>query len=118
MSPARQAVIDALGTVENVTAYPNVPAAPVPGDAWPVWESGQYRAGKLTQPITHTFGVYVLLPAGYLPDTVNAGDAIAEPVMSALHKIGEVDIAEPVLVDVGNQSTIPGIRVRVTPDPR
>jgi hypothetical protein len=117
-SPSRQAIVDALGTVEGVTPHPSAPDAIAAGDGWPAWESGQYRAGKLAHPITHTYSVFVVLPAGYLPDTVNSGDALAEPLMSAMHKIGDVDLAEPVLIPVGNNATtLPAIRVRVTPDP-
>lgn len=117
-SPSRQAIVDALATVEGVTPHESAPDTITAGDAWPAWESGQYRTGKLAQPITHTYSVFVALPAGYLPDTVNSGDALAEPLMIALRKIGDVDLAEPVLIPVENTgTTLPAIRVRVTPDP-
>ena len=118
MSPSRQRVVDALATVEGVNVHASAPDTIGPFDAWPAWESGQYRNGKLTQPITHTFSVFVVLPATYLPDTITSGDELAEPLMIALHKVGDVDLAEPVLIPVGNNATtLPAIRVRVTPDP-
>lgn len=116
-SAARRAVMDALDTVPGVTAHPSIPDAPAAGDGWPVWETGEFRSGKMSNPIRHTYSAFVLLPAGYEPDTVDAADGIVEVVMYALHKIGTVDVAEPVSISVTSTSTMPGIRVRVTPSP-
>jgi len=117
MSATRQAIVDALDTVTGVTGHLSIPDTPAAGDGWPVWESGAFRFGKLTQPIVHTYSAFVLLPAGYTPDVVDAGDSLVEQLMHALNKVGTVDVAEPVLVPVDNTSTMPAIRVRVAADP-
>jgi hypothetical protein len=114
---SRQAVVDALATVPGIVAHKSVPDAPAAGDGWPVWETGEFRTGKLTNPITHTYSALVVLPNGYEPDTIDAADGLVEQVMYALSKVGTVDVAEPVSISVTSTSTMPGIRVRVTPNP-
>lgn len=115
MNTAREAVVDALATVEGLEAFPTMPATPTAGAAWPVWAESHYRTGKLAHPIAHTYDVRVLLPAGTLPDTVDAADGLIEAVMGALSKVGTVETVGPVLVVFEtNQATMPGITARVT----
>jgi len=117
MSDARTLILDALATVTGVTGHPSIPNAPTVGDAWPVWESSAFTNGKLTNPIAHTYSVWVLLTSSYEADTVAAADRLVEELMTALHKIGTVDTAEPVTIPVDPTSTMPAVRVRVTPRP-
>lgn len=112
---ARTAVVDALATVPGLEPTPAMPDTPTAGAAWPVWAESRYAAGKLAHPVTHTYEVRVLLPAGYMPDTVDAADGIIEALMGALSKVGRVEAATPVTVVFDpEQLTMPGISVRVT----
>lgn len=117
MNPSRQAIVDALDTVTGVVGHYVIPDAPTTGDGWPVWESGAFRGGKLANTIAHTYSAFVVVPAGLTYDTTDAADTLIDELMHALHKIGGVDVAEPVLIPVDPTSTVPAIRVRVTPDP-
>lgn len=114
-APARQAVVDALATVPGLTATASMPDTPDAGAAWPVWAESRYRDGKLSHPLAHTYEVRVVLTAAYHPDTVDAADGLVELVCRALSKVGTVDVAQPAqLVFETNQSTMPGLLVRVT----
>jgi hypothetical protein len=69
----------------------------------------------MSNPITHTYNVVVILPAGYMPDTVDASDGVVEQVMSALQKVGVVEEVTPATVVFDpEQTTMPGINARVT----
>lgn len=115
MSTARQAVLDALALVAGLDPRPSMPDTPAPGLAWPVWSESAYTSGKLTQPISHTYEVLVLLPAAYHPETVDAADGLVEQLMGALSKAGTVETARPVTVAFDpTQTTMPGVSVRVT----
>jgi hypothetical protein len=114
-STARLAVVDALATIDGLTATPSMPDTPDAGSAWPVWSESRYRDGKLSHPLAHTYEVRVILPAAYHPDTVDAADGLIEQVCNALSKVGTVDVANPVsLVFEQNQTSMPGLSVRVT----
>lgn len=114
-TPGRQAVVDALATVDGLTPTPAMPDSPQAGSAWPVWVESRYRAGKLSRPFVPTYEVRVILPAAYHPDTVEAGELLADQVAAALSKVGDVDVAEPVtVVFEQNQTAMPGVMARVT----
>lgn len=114
-APARQAVVDALATIDGLTPTLAMPDTPDAGSAWPVWAESRYRDGKLSRPLTHTYEVRVILPAAYHPDTVDASDGLVDQVCTALSKVGNVDVAQPVsVVFEQNQTAMPGLLVRVT----
>jgi hypothetical protein len=114
-TPARQAVVDVLATIDGLTPTLAMPDTPDAGAAWPVWAESRYRDGKLSRPLAHTYDVRVVLPAAYHPDTVDAADGLVEQVCAALSKVGNVDTAGPVLVVFEqNQTAMPGLSVRVT----
>jgi hypothetical protein len=115
-SPSRQAVVDALNTIPGVEATAAMPDTPTAGAAWPVWAEGRFGTGKLAQPISHTYEAIVVLPEGYHPDTVDAADGLVEQVMTALRRVGPVELSQPVQVvfDPHNSASMPGITTRVT----
>ena len=114
ISPSRQAVLDALATVPGVTPTPSMPDTPTAGAAWPVWAESHYRDGKLTRPLTHTYEVRVILPAGYLPETVDAADGLVEILAAALSAVGLVEIVSPVQITFDQSASMPGLNARVT----
>ena len=58
--------------------------------------------------------VYVLLPAAYNPDTIDAGDQFVTDVVAALWPLGHVEYAEPVGVRFDDAGmTMPAIRIRL-----
>jgi hypothetical protein len=116
MLAARQAIVDALATIPGVSATPAMPDTPVAGAAWPVWSASSFSGGKMSNPITHTYNVVMVLPAGYLPDTVDASDGVVEQVMTALQKVGVVQDVTPGTVTFVDpeQTSMPGINARVT----
>lgn len=112
---AREAVVEALETIPGLTVTSSMPPTPTAGAAWPVWAESAYRSGKLTHPLSHTYEVRVLLPAGSHPDTVDAADGLIEQVAAALSKAGTVETLGPVIVVFDpNQTSMPGISARVT----
>ena len=111
-SDSRSANGVALGTVEGLTASPNVPDGPTEGAAWPVWVQTLFDA-SLGQPGRATFDVYVLLPAGYATTTVETADGLLGQVVGALWQLCVVQLAEPVNVRFETNQTMPGLRLRV-----
>lgn len=109
---ARTAVVQALATVPGLSATPNVPDVPTEGAAWPVWVQTTFN-GTLLLPGRATFDVYALLPAGYVVTTVETADGLLGQVAAALWSVCVVQLAEPVSVRFENQTTMPGIRLRV-----
>lgn len=107
---ARQAIAAALATVPGVTAYPSRPDTPHEFDGFPRWAFTPYTGGKLRALGRHEYDALVILPAGYEPDTVTQGDTLLDAVAAALMAVGEVQQADPVLVD-----NMPALRVRVIP---
>ena len=110
----RSRLVEALATVEGITAYPSLPDAPTRGSAWPVWVMARY-AGKLALVPLNDYDVLVILPAGYALDTVEQADGLLPMVAGALAKVGTLTTAEPVAIQVADSSTMPGLRIRVTP---
>ena len=114
VSTARQAVLDALAGVPGLVPSPTMPDTPMPGAAWPVWAESRYRDGKLIRPLTHTYEVRVVLPAGWLPETVDTADGLVDTLMAALSTVGNVDVANPVQIQFDNATSMPGVNARVT----
>jgi hypothetical protein len=75
----------------------------------------RYQAGKLKAPWANDYDVLVCLPAAYAPTTVESGDGFLPVVAAALSSVGLVQTAEPVAIQVADSSTMPGLRIRVTP---
>lgn len=109
---SRTMVVQALATVSGLTATATVPDVPTEGAAWPVWVQAT-PDGSLLLPLRHTYDVYCLLPAGYALSTVETADGLLDPVCRALWDIAIVQLAEPVSVRFDNQTTMPGIRLRI-----
>lgn len=110
----RARVVEALATVEGIHAHPSAPDAPVAGDAWPVWVVSGY-GGKLSLVLTHEYDVLAVLPAGYSATTVEQADGLLPMLSAALAKAGTLTSAEPVAIQVADSSTMPGLRIRITP---
>lgn len=114
VSAARQSVLDALATVPGLVPVVTMPDTPMAGAAWPVWSESRYRDGKLSRPLTHTYEVRVILPAGWLPETVDTADGVVEALAAALSVAGTVDVVSPVQIAFDNGTSMPGINARVT----
>jgi len=110
---ARSAIVSALQSVEGITAYPVNPDSPVAGAAWPNWVQNTYN-GRLCETAVRTYEILVTLPAAYIADTVDQGDAFVDTVAQALTGIGVVTFAEPVLIPFQDRQTMPGLRLRFT----
>jgi hypothetical protein len=109
----RASVVAALAGVAGVSATPAAPDVPTPGAAWPVWDQTTY-AGRLGAPSQPAYLVYVLLPAGYAPETIDAGDRFISDVVAALWPLGHIEFAEPVAVRFDDAGmTMPAIRIRL-----
>lgn len=114
VSDTRQAVLDALATVPGLTVTTTLPDTPMAGAAWVVWAESRYGTGKLSRPLTHTYEARVVLPAGWLPETVDTADGLLEALCAALSGVGALDSARPVNVQFDNGTSMPGISARVT----
>lgn len=114
VSPARQAVLDALATVPGLTVTTTIPDTPTAGAAWTVWAESRYGAGKLCAPLTHTYEARVILPAGWLAETVDAVDGLLSQLCAALSAVGTFDSAQPTQIAFDNGTSMPGLRARVT----
>jgi len=113
----RKRIVEALATVEGISAHITNPDAPVAGDAWPVWVISNYT-GKLCSVAVADYDVLCILPAAYAPTTVESGDGFLPLLATALSKVGTVQTAEPVAIQIADSSTMPGLRIRVTPRER
>jgi hypothetical protein len=114
VSATRQLVLDALATIPSLVPLSTMPDTPMAGAAWPVWAESRYGTGKLSRPLTHTYEVRVVLPAGWLPETVDVADGLIDELCSALSTVGTLDVANPVQIQFDNATSMPGINVRVT----
>jgi hypothetical protein len=110
---SRTALVTALATVPSLSATPQVPDVPTEGAAWPVWMQTTW-GGLLVSPGRATYDVYVLLPAGAAAATVETADGLLAEVARALWQLCVIELAEPVSVRFDNQTTMPGMRLRVT----
>lgn len=110
---SRAAIVAALGAIAGLVASPNVPDVPTEGATWPVWVQTTPQ-GSLAWPMRATYDVYTLLPAGYVTTTVETADGLLGQLLTALWHLCVCELAEPVSVRFENQTTMPGIRLRVT----
>ena len=108
MDPGRQAILDALATVEGLEPSPLQPASVVAGTAWPVWTRDDWRNGCIT---TSEYTVFVALPAGATAATIEQSDALRHTTGEALWKAGRVveSAAYEIPVEPGQQA-IPVLR--------
>lgn len=113
ISESRQAILDALATVPGLLPSASMPDTPMAGAAWPVWSETRYREGKLTRPLTHTYEVRVILPAGWLPETVDVADGLLDNLAAALAGVGNLDAVQPVQIAFDNSAAMPGLNARV-----
>jgi hypothetical protein len=115
---ARTAICDALQAVDQLTVTRAAPDNPVAFCAWPKWSTSGFVGGRLAHPAIHEYDVIVTLPAGYEPETVEAGDSLLDQVVTALWEIGEVTTALPIQVafDQARAQTMPAFQVHVIPD--
>jgi hypothetical protein len=111
MNDQRQAIVDALNSVEGIDAMPTLAGPLLAGQAWPAWTSTLWVTP--CQLITNWF-VFVSLPASMPDITVSAGDELVQAIAEALFPIGQVQRVEPYSwpVDPGQQS-IPVLRFTV-----
>lgn len=114
VAPARQALLDALALVPGLIPSGTMPDTPMAGAAWPVWAESRYQDGKLCRPLRHTYEVRVILPAGWLPETVDTADGLLELLASALSRVGNVQLVSPVQIAFDNNMSMPGINARIT----
>jgi len=114
VSDTRQAVLDALATVPGLIVSTTLPDTPMAGAAWVVWAESRFGTGKLSRPLTHTYEARVILPNGWLPETVDTADGLLEQLCAALARVGALDNAAPVLIQFDNATSMPGISARVT----
>lgn len=110
---SRTALVTALATVPSLSVTPQVPDVPTEGAAWPVWMQTTW-AGLLASPGRATYDVYVLLPAAAAATTVETADGLLAQVAQAIWQLCVIELAEPVSVRFDNQTTMPGMRLRVT----
>src|SRR5262245_31267786 len=85
----RAAITAALGAIEGLSAAGAAPDGPAAGAAWPVWATATFN-GRIGAPAVWTYDVYVVLPAGYLPSTVDKADGLVDQVVAALWPVGVV----------------------------
>jgi hypothetical protein len=111
---AREAVLQALATVPGLVPTSTMPDTPMAGTAWVVWSESRYGPGKLSRPLTHTYEARLVLPAGWLPETVDTADGLLDQLCAAMSSVGELDSARPVLITFDNGTSMPGISARVT----
>jgi hypothetical protein len=111
---ARDAVLQALQTVPGVVPTSTMPDTPMAGAAWVVWAESRFGTGKLSRPLTHTYEARVVLPAGWLPETIDTADGLLDALCAALARVGDLDSARPVLIQFDNGTSMPGISARVT----
>lgn len=114
---ARELISTALNRVPGIAGYANEPKNKRAGTAWPtlreVWREGTYVA-----PYTRAYDVFAILPASTSKESADAAETLAVPLIEALSEIGEwTQPAETVEVDLGNNNTLPALRIRITPNP-
>lgn len=109
----RAEIVAALGNVEGLTAYANVPDQATAGAAWPKWVQTTY-AGPLCTLGVDEYEVLVTLPAAYLAETVDQGDGYRDVVAFELARLGTVNFAEPVTITFADRQSMPGLRFRIT----
>lgn len=112
---AREAIVTALGTVPGLAPSVTNPQAPTPGAAWPRWVTTNYQNGKLCALAVPDYDVYIVLPNDVAEETVESADGLLPAIAAALGRVGTVISAQPVAIQLDDSSTMPGLRVRLTP---
>lgn len=115
---ARDAIVAALGTVPGLAPSTTNPPAPGAGSAWPRWVETQYQNGKLCTPGVNVYDVFVVLPNDAPEETVETADGLLPQIAGALARVGTVTNASPVAIALDEGSTMPGLRIRLTPRKR
>jgi hypothetical protein len=117
MSNARELIKSAIDSVPDLTGYSFEPKNKRAGVAWPVLRE-VWREGTYVAPYTPQYDVFAILPSTTAEESALAVEEIAAPLIEALERIGEWgQPAETVQVDLGNNNTLPALRVRITPNP-
>lgn len=111
VNAARQAILDALSTVPGLHPTASMPDVATAGAAWPVWEQTTTTRGKLAHVFTRAYGVVVVLPADYLPETVDSAEGLDELVSMALLPVGPFDRITPAMVTFDDANAMPAIQV-------
>jgi hypothetical protein len=97
----REAIAEAVSTVEGLTGYVKRPTSSRPGDAWPIWR-GAERAEAWS--FTNTWSVVVALPS-VASAADEWADSYGEAIVDALRGILHVtDIAPAVDPMGGNEA--------------
>lgn len=114
---ARDLIRTALNRVPGLSGYAVEPKNKRAGTAWPVLRE-VWREGTYVAPYTRAYDVFAILPTTNAEESANAVEALAVPLIEALSEIGEwTQPAETVQVDLGNNNTLPALRIRITPNP-
>lgn len=111
MNAARQAILDALATVPGLSPTPAMPDVATAGAAWPVWQETSVTRGKLAHVYTRTYNVVAVLPADYLPETIDEAEGLDEALATAMARVGKFDRVVPVLVTFDDNNSMPGVQV-------
>lgn len=115
---ARARIKTALDGIPGVTGHKSEPDQKFEKAAWPVLRELN-ATGTLCDPYRRSYDVFLVLPNGYSGVAADAAEALIEALVEALDPLGELGdpLAEVVQIAFDNKSTVPGLRVRVTPDP-
>lgn len=115
VTDVRDAIVTALGTVPELTPSRTMPDTPTAGAAWPNLTTSTGHGERLNVIDVHEFDVLVILPAGYLPDTVRAADELLPKVTAALAPIGRLGVTRHVPIMFAQGETMPGFVIPLTP---
>ena len=111
----RQAIADALSSIDGVNGVPAPPDVLAPGSAWPTWISAGLGTGCA---LTDTWHVFIVLPNPSMIATVEAGDALVQQAWAALMDLGEVSVVDAATLTqadpAGAGQTLPGLRYTLT----
>lgn len=80
----RQEILDALGTVGELTPSPTVPDVIVSGSAWPIWRRTTLTTGCVT---SEEWEVWVALPASTELTSAETADGIRDTIAQALLEV-------------------------------
>lgn len=113
---ARERIRAAISAVEGLTGYVSEPKNKNAGTAWPVLREVA-RDGTYVSPYTRAYDVFAILPATNAEASADAAETLAVPLIEALEEIGTwTPPLELVEVALGNNNSLPALRIRITPD--
>ncbi|GIG64260.1 hypothetical protein [Phytomonospora endophytica] len=111
----RQAIANALSSVDGITGYGHMPDTPAPFDGWPEWVQTVPRGG-CADGAAITWHALVVLPAADSTTAIDAADPLVASLLDALTEVGTVELIDPVQIagtdTAGN--LVPGLRIRLT----